>query len=111
MKFANPYVAAAYGHIDAVIDPKDTRMYITHSLKVSTNKTVIIPEKNMASLHSKTFIMKEDNNIQNIENEKLKFEEITINEATYYTIIPDKYKKEKLLLKKILIKSLHLFQE
>lgn len=45
MKFANPYVAAAYGHIDAVIDPKDTRMYITHSLKVSTNKTVIIPEK------------------------------------------------------------------
>ncbi|HHW60216.1 MAG: acetyl-CoA carboxylase biotin carboxyl carrier protein subunit [Bacteroidales bacterium] len=44
--------------------------------------------------------MKEDNNIQNIENEKLKFEEITINEATYYTIIPDKYKKRKTFVKK-----------
>jgi acetyl-CoA carboxylase carboxyltransferase component len=45
VKFANPYVAAAYGHIDAVIDPKDTRMYIAHSLQISTNKTVIMPEK------------------------------------------------------------------
>ena len=25
---------------------------------------------------------------------KIKIEEITINEATYYTIIPDKYKKK-----------------
>ena len=37
-KFANPYVAAANGHVDAVIDPEQTREVIVHSLKVTKNK-------------------------------------------------------------------------
>lgn len=37
-KFANPYVAARNGHIDAVIDPSETRKNLIHSLMVSANK-------------------------------------------------------------------------
>ncbi len=44
-KFANPYVAAAYGYIDAVIDPSDTRKLLLHSLEVSANKWVERPAK------------------------------------------------------------------
>lgn len=44
-KFANPYVAAAKGYVDAVIDPKETRKSIIHALNVSSNKTVYRPEK------------------------------------------------------------------
>lgn len=44
-KFTNPYVAAAYGHIDAVIKPTETRSFIAHALKVSINKTVNRPYK------------------------------------------------------------------
>jgi methylmalonyl-CoA decarboxylase subunit alpha len=38
-KFANPYIAAANGHIDAVINPSETREFLIHSLKISVNKT------------------------------------------------------------------------
>lgn len=44
-KFANPYVAAAYGHVDAVIDPSETRSFISHALEVSGQKTVNRPNK------------------------------------------------------------------
>jgi len=44
-KFANPYVAAAKGYIDAVIDPADTRKYIIQALEVSKDKCVKGPEK------------------------------------------------------------------
>jgi len=44
-KFANPYVAAAYGHIDAVIEPSETRKFIIHSLDVSAIKSVKMPNK------------------------------------------------------------------
>ncbi|HNS46985.1 MAG TPA: acyl-CoA carboxylase subunit beta [Bacteroidales bacterium] len=44
-KFANPYVAAAYGYIDAVIDPNDTRKLLMQSLDVSANKAVERPIK------------------------------------------------------------------
>jgi methylmalonyl-CoA decarboxylase subunit alpha len=44
-KFANPYVAAAYGYIDAVIEPSETRSLLTHALTISKNKTVEIPKK------------------------------------------------------------------
>ncbi|MCC8089697.1 MAG: acyl-CoA carboxylase subunit beta [Rikenellaceae bacterium] len=44
-KFANPYVAAAKGYIDAVITPEDTLKNIAHALSVSKNKSVIRPEK------------------------------------------------------------------
>jgi acetyl-CoA carboxylase carboxyltransferase component len=39
-KYANPYVAAAYGYIDSVIELKDTRKFITHALDISESKTV-----------------------------------------------------------------------
>jgi methylmalonyl-CoA decarboxylase subunit alpha len=37
-KFANPYVAASNGYVDAVIAPEETRAYIAHALKVTRNK-------------------------------------------------------------------------
>ncbi len=44
-KFANPYVAAAYGYIDAVIDPKETRKMLIHALEVSSQKNERMPDK------------------------------------------------------------------
>jgi acetyl-CoA carboxylase carboxyltransferase component len=44
-KFANPYVAAARGFVDAVIEPSETRRFLMHSLNASENKTVQMPEK------------------------------------------------------------------
>lgn len=44
-KFANPYVAAAKGYIDEVIEPGETRQRILHALKVSKNKSVFLPNK------------------------------------------------------------------
>ncbi len=40
-KFANPYVAAANGHVDAVITPDETRGLLIHALKVSQQKEEI----------------------------------------------------------------------
>ena len=37
-KFANPYVAAYKGYIDAVIEPEETRVLVLHALEVSKNK-------------------------------------------------------------------------
>lgn len=39
-KFANPYVAAAKGYIDSVIEPETTRGILLHSIEVSANKNV-----------------------------------------------------------------------
>jgi len=44
-KFANPYVAAAKGYIDAVIEPNETRNLLLHAINVSASKTVSIPQK------------------------------------------------------------------
>ncbi len=44
-KFANPYVAAAYGYVDAVIDPAETRHFLMHGLKISQNKNEHRPYK------------------------------------------------------------------
>ncbi len=44
-KFANPYVAAAKGYIDEVIEPSETRQRILHALKISHNKSVSMPAK------------------------------------------------------------------
>ncbi len=44
-KFANPYVAAAKGYIDSVIEPDDTRNILLHALEVSEGKDVSHPEK------------------------------------------------------------------
>ena len=39
-KFANPYVAAGYSWVDAVIDPDDTRKYLIQALAIAQNKQV-----------------------------------------------------------------------
>jgi acetyl-CoA carboxylase carboxyltransferase component len=44
-KFANPYVAASRGYVDAVIEPAETRKFLLHSLEVSENKDVPMPQK------------------------------------------------------------------
>lgn len=44
-KFANPYVAAAYGYVDAVIEPKETRRMIIHALEISDGKSEEVPYK------------------------------------------------------------------
>jgi len=44
-KFANPYVAAAQGYVDEVIEPQETRQMLLHALNVSANKTVQMPIK------------------------------------------------------------------
>jgi acetyl-CoA carboxylase carboxyltransferase component len=44
-KFANPYVAASRGYVDAVIEPSETRKFLMHSIEVSENKVVPMPEK------------------------------------------------------------------
>ncbi len=44
-KFANPYVAAANGHVDAVINPDDTRQSIIHALFVAHEKQEVRPNK------------------------------------------------------------------
>jgi acetyl-CoA carboxylase carboxyltransferase component len=44
-KFANPYVAAAKGFIDSVIEPAETRRSLLHALEVSGEKSVGMPAK------------------------------------------------------------------
>lgn len=44
-KFANPYVAAAKGYIDAVIEPTETRKFLLHAIEVSSNKSFSGPKK------------------------------------------------------------------
>jgi acetyl-CoA carboxylase carboxyltransferase component len=44
-KFANPYVAAAKGYIDSVIEPKETRKLLVHAIEVSKEKNSAIPKK------------------------------------------------------------------
>ena len=44
-KFSNPYVAAAKGYIDSVIEPEETRRFLLHAIEVSVNKVVNRPEK------------------------------------------------------------------
>jgi len=44
-KFANPYVAAAYGYIDAVIEPSETRKMLVRALGISQEKEVFLPKK------------------------------------------------------------------
>lgn len=39
-KFANPYVAASRGYVDAVIEPGETRRFLLHAIKSTANKAV-----------------------------------------------------------------------
>lgn len=45
IKFANPYVAAAHGYIDAVIEPAETRKFVVHALDISKDKSQVTPQK------------------------------------------------------------------
>jgi len=44
-KFANPYVAAAKGYIDSVIEPNETRALLLHAIEVSAHKDDHRPAK------------------------------------------------------------------
>jgi acetyl-CoA carboxylase carboxyltransferase component len=44
-QFANPYVAAAYGYVDAVIEPSETRKMLIHGLEISKQKDEIRQKK------------------------------------------------------------------
>ncbi len=44
-KFANPYVAASSGYVDAVIAPEETRAYVAHALQVTRNKEETRPNR------------------------------------------------------------------
>jgi methylmalonyl-CoA decarboxylase subunit alpha len=44
-KFANPFVAAAKGYIDSVIEPSETRKLLLHAIEVSANKIDNRPAK------------------------------------------------------------------
>lgn len=44
-KFANPYVAASRGYVDAVIEPEETRNHILHAIEVSANKVIYAPKR------------------------------------------------------------------
>jgi methylmalonyl-CoA decarboxylase subunit alpha len=44
-KFANPYIAAANGHIDAVIAPEETREFLIHALNISEAKSEARPRR------------------------------------------------------------------
>jgi acetyl-CoA carboxylase carboxyltransferase component len=44
-KFANPYVAASLGYVDAVISPEETRAYVAHALSIAKNKSDSRPER------------------------------------------------------------------
>ncbi|HOZ30587.1 MAG TPA: carboxyl transferase domain-containing protein [Bacteroidales bacterium] len=44
-RFANPYVAAAKGYIDSVIEPAETRQMLLHALLVCRNKVVVKSDK------------------------------------------------------------------
>ncbi len=44
-KFANPYVAASRGYVDAVIKPIEMRRYIVKALEATLNKRQYLPKK------------------------------------------------------------------
>jgi propionyl-CoA carboxylase beta chain len=44
-KFNNPYVAAARGYIDDIIDPAETRLKIIRALEILENKATVNPQR------------------------------------------------------------------
>ncbi|MCK9208217.1 MAG: methylmalonyl-CoA carboxyltransferase, partial [Salinivirgaceae bacterium] len=49
-KFANPYVAAQYGYIDDIIEPRNTRFRIIRALQSLATKKVLNPPKKHSNL-------------------------------------------------------------
>jgi acetyl-CoA carboxylase carboxyltransferase component len=49
--YCNPYRGAERGYIDDIIEPSDTRKYITHSLEILENKVEIRPKKKYQNIN------------------------------------------------------------
>jgi propionyl-CoA carboxylase beta chain len=49
-RFANPYIAAARGYVDDVIDPRDTRTKVIHALEMLRSKSESTPAKKHSNL-------------------------------------------------------------
>jgi methylmalonyl-CoA decarboxylase subunit alpha len=49
-KFANPYVAAQYGYIDDVIEPRNTRFRVIRALQALATKKDVMPPKKHSNL-------------------------------------------------------------
>jgi propionyl-CoA carboxylase beta chain len=49
-RFANPYIAAARGYVDDVIDPRDTRWKVIRALEMLRSKTDHMPAKKHSNL-------------------------------------------------------------
>jgi propionyl-CoA carboxylase beta chain len=49
-RFEHPYIAAAKGYIDDVIDPRDTRIKIAHALQALRTKAQTLPAKKHGNL-------------------------------------------------------------
>lgn len=49
-KFATPYLAASYGHVDAVIEPSQTRAVLINGLRMLANKRDSNPSKKHGNL-------------------------------------------------------------
>ena len=49
-RFANPYVAAARGYVDDVIDPRDTHAKMIHAFEMLKTKTDSTPAKKHSNL-------------------------------------------------------------
>ena len=49
-RFANPYIAAARGYVDDVIDPRDTRTKVIHAFEMLRSKTESTPAKKHSNL-------------------------------------------------------------
>ncbi len=49
-RFANPYVAAARGYVDDVIDPRDTRTKVIHAFEMLRTKVESTPAKKHSNL-------------------------------------------------------------
>ena len=49
-KFANPYVAAKFGYIDDVIEPRNTRYRVIRALQSLANKRLVNPPKKHSNI-------------------------------------------------------------
>jgi acetyl-CoA carboxylase carboxyltransferase component len=49
-KFANPYVAAKYGYIDDVIEPRNSRFRIIRALRMLSTKKDMNPPKKHSNI-------------------------------------------------------------
>ena len=49
-KFLNPFIAAEYGYIDAIIEPNETRKHLVKALEITQEKVELLPRKKHGNL-------------------------------------------------------------